>query len=178
MKLLRRVRIASTQDAARRLAEAGAPAGTVVWALRQTRGRGREDRRWASPAGGLYFSLIERPRLKPAALARLSLRIGSALAAALRRRGVDTRVKRPNDVLARTPVGWRKLAGILIEARSSGADVDWVVIGVGVNVNNAPPLESAASLRELTGRTFALEPLLREAVRAVRSAQNRHSSVV
>lgn len=166
--------IASTQDEAKRLAEKGAPDGTLVWADRQTRGRGREDRRWFSAQGGVYFSLILRPVLSPDRLARLSTGIGSALAEALgREAGVETRVKPPNDVLARSHEGeWKKVAGILIEARSDGRDVDWLVVGVGVNVNNPLPagLVQASSLRSLAGRRFELRPLLDAAVAAVRSA--------
>ncbi len=74
----------STQTEARRLAAAGAPDGTLVWADRQTAGRGRMDRRWKSAAGGLYVSWLLRPKFAPERLAELSLAVGEALAEALR----------------------------------------------------------------------------------------------
>lgn len=153
----------STQSVARRLAEEGAPDGTLVWALRQTSGRGRMGRRWRSAPGGLYFSWLIRPKFPPARLADFSLACGAAAAAALRdAAGIETAVKPPNDVLARGADGkLRKLCGILCEASGDSRGLHWLVVGVGVNANNAPPLKRAASLRTLTGRKTALEPLLR-----------------
>lgn len=171
-RLVRLDETASTQDVARRLAEEGAPDGTAVWALRQTAGRGRMGRRWRSGDGGLYFSVVRRPRIPPSGLAALSLALGDAAARVLTRAsGVETAVKPPNDVLARCPDGrLRKLAGILCEASGTESGLDWLVVGIGVNVNNVPPLKRATGLRALTGRRLALEPLLRALLRAARRA--------
>ena len=131
---------ASTQDAARALAEAGAAEGSLVVAERQSDGRGRRGRGWLSPAGGLYFSLVLRPELPLAALPLVSLAAGVALAEAA---GVGG-LKWPNDLLA--PDG-RKLAGVLVEADLRGEEVRYLVLGVGVNFD-PPGLEGAAGLTE------------------------------
>ncbi|MBB6098869.1 BirA family biotin operon repressor/biotin-[acetyl-CoA-carboxylase] ligase [Deinobacterium chartae] len=117
----------STQDVLRQLAEAGAPEGTVVLAERQTSGRGRRGRAWVSAAGGLYFSVLLRPRLALADLALLPLAAGVALHAAC---GVGG-LKWPNDLLA--PDG-RKLAGVLLEADLRGEELRHALLGIGVNV--------------------------------------------
>src|SRR5262249_37936882 len=118
---------ASTMDDAHSLASAGAPAGTVVVADRQTSGRGRAGRRWASGRGqGIWLTLIERPN-DAEALDVLSLRLGLRAARALDRYA-DTpiRLKWPNDLY----VADGKLAGILVEARWRANRVDWVAIGI------------------------------------------------
>lgn len=160
----------STQETARRLAERGEPAWTLVRAERQRAGKGRMGRRWSSGPGGLYFSLILRPRLSPDGLGRLSLASAEACAAAIARAtGLKTAVKPPNDVLAFDPFGApRKVCGILLEAAGGEKGVDWLVAGIGVNVNNRVPssLPQAASLSALAGRRFdrdrVLSAILRE----------------
>lgn len=133
---------ASTMDEARELAQNGEPEGTVVWADRQSGGRGRDGRAWASPEGGLWFSVILRPRVPPASWSLLPLMGGVAVAVTLRARGVDAGVKWPNDVLL---ADGRKVAGVLCESRlptraeSGGSGMDGhVVMGLGVNVNVRP----------------------------------------
>lgn len=164
-RLVKLDRVDSTQAEARRLAEAGAPDGTMVWARVQTAGKGRLGRRWRSAPGGLYASWLLRPRFGPERLAELSLACGEALAAALRGFGVATAVKPPNDVLALCPDGkGRKLCGILCEASGSGQKLDWLIIGFGVNVDNKPPLARATSLRSLLGRPVGTEAVLRAAM--------------
>jgi len=130
--------IDSTNSEAQRRAEAGAGDGTLILARRQTAGRGRRGRRWSSPYGNLYCSLVLRPDCDAAKAAQLSflsaLAAGEAIAGMLPPLAVLT-YKWPNDVL----VEGAKLAGILLESTSrSGAKVDWVVVGVGVNVASAP----------------------------------------
>lgn len=145
----------STQDLAKKLAESGAPEWTLVLAERQTRGRGRLGRRWRSPRGGLYLSLVLRPRVKPASLGRLSMGLARAAARAIRAvSGLPTAVKPPNDVLALGPDGPRKVCGILLEASGGSSTVEWVVAGLGVNVDNRVPrsLPAASSLARLAGR--------------------------
>ena len=166
-RLVRLQETDSTQTVARRLAEEGAVDGTVVWALRQRAGKGRMGRRWRSAPGGLYISWLIRPTFPPAALADFSLACGAAAAAALRDvAGVETAVKPPNDVLARGADGkFRKLCGILCEASGDSTGLHWLVVGVGVNVNNAPPLKRATSLKALSGRRIGLEPVLRALMR-------------
>ena len=120
--------VVSTSDRLKALARGGAPEWTVILADEQTGGRGREGRAWASPTGGLYVSVLLRPRFAKVTL--LPLAAGVAVAEAAGEVGVATELKWPNDVLA----SGRKLAGILSEAASGPAGVEWVVLGVGVNV--------------------------------------------
>jgi BirA family biotin operon repressor/biotin-[acetyl-CoA-carboxylase] ligase len=130
--------IDSTNAEAARRATAGAPAGTLVWALRQTAGRGRRGRAWSSPAGNLYCSLLLRPAVSPPVAASLGFVAGLALAEAvdsLLPAGRRSELKWPNDLL----VDGRKLSGILLEAAASGPDrLDHLVLGVGVNVASHP----------------------------------------
>ncbi|NNN06297.1 MAG: biotin--[acetyl-CoA-carboxylase] ligase [Elusimicrobia bacterium] len=171
-RLVRLSTTSSTQSVARGLADEGAPDGTLVWALRQSMGRGRMGRRWRSAPGGLYVSWLIRPRFAPEKLADFSLACGAAAAAALREFGVETAVKPPNDVLARGADGrWRKLCGILCEASGDSKDLHWLVVGIGVNVDNDPPLKRATSLKALTGRKTGLEPVLRALLRRLARAR-------
>ena len=152
----------STNDKALELLEAGAPEGTLVLAEEQSRGRGRRDRSWHSPAGvSLYASLILRPRLPATLLPVVSLTAAAGVARALEEwgglRGVA--IKWPNDLL----FGERKLGGILAEARG-GSGSAALVVGVGLNVNGvdfpAGMEEVATSLRLASGRSWDREPLL------------------
>jgi BirA family biotin operon repressor/biotin-[acetyl-CoA-carboxylase] ligase len=120
--------VESTSDRLKALARAGAPEWTAVLANRQTGGRGREGRAWVSPPGGLYLSVLLRPRF--AAVSLIPLAAGVAVAEAVAEWGVTTELKWPNDVL----VSGRKLGGILAEATSGPSGVEWVALGIGVNV--------------------------------------------
>lgn len=118
----------STSDVLKSRARDGAPEWSVLCAVTQTGGRGREGRAWASPPGGLYLSVLLRPQFQPVGL--LPLAAGVAVAEAAAELGVEVELKWPNDAL----VGGRKVAGILTESSSGRAGIDWVIVGVGVNV--------------------------------------------
>ena len=164
-RLVRLASVDSTQSEARRLAKAGAPDGTLVWALSQTAGKGRMGRRWRSAPGGLYASWLLRPKFTPSRLGELSLACGEALAGALRDFGAATSVKPPNDVLALCADGKaRKLCGILCEAAGDSTSLHWLIIGFGVNVNNAPPLKRSTSLRTLNTKPIGVPSVLRAAM--------------
>jgi BirA family biotin operon repressor/biotin-[acetyl-CoA-carboxylase] ligase len=128
--------IGSTNDAALDLARQGFPQGTVVGAEIQTKGRGRAGRSWFSPGGaGLWFSLVLRPSLPTASLGRIGLWSSVALAGSLyRSMGTCPDLSWPNDVV----VGGKKLAGILAESSGDADSVDYVVLGMGLNVNQRP----------------------------------------
>jgi BirA family transcriptional regulator, biotin operon repressor / biotin---[acetyl-CoA-carboxylase] ligase len=132
--------LGSTLDAVHALGARGAPAGAVVVADTQTAGRGRGGHVWHSPAGGVWLGMLLRPAR--AELAAVSIRAGLALADAVD--GLlgrpETRLKWPNDVL----LGDRKLAGILCEGRWQGAAVQWLALGVGMNVRNVIPRDVAS----------------------------------
>lgn len=154
--------VGSTMDEAHRLAAAGAPAGTLVVAERQDAGRGRSGKRWSSaPRAGIWATLIERPR-DARAIEVLSLRVGLRLARVLERwTEAPIALKWPNDLFVRD----RKLAGVLIEARWRDQRVDWVAIGVGVNLTVPADQADATSLRDADAPTVLAEmlPALRAA---------------
>lgn len=162
----------STNEHALALAAAGAPDGSVVVADEQTAGRGRRGRQWHSPEGGLYLSYIVRDAAALPRPALLTLAAGVAAAQAIgRATGFDVRLKWPNDVL--TPEAPRKIAGILAEGSSVGHQLEFVVIGIGVNVSLAavpPELQAvAASLERELGRAVdrtALQEALIDALDA------------
>jgi BirA family biotin operon repressor/biotin-[acetyl-CoA-carboxylase] ligase len=158
--------VSSTQDVAHELAAAGAPAGTLVLANEQTSGRGRHGRPWTSePGAGVWLTLIERPT-DSASADVLSLRVGLALARALDRFASDRiRLKWPNDVYS----AGRKLAGVLAEARWRDGAIEWVAVGVGINVR--PPGRETRAIGLAPGAPRldvlrAVVPLLRAAATA------------
>jgi BirA family biotin operon repressor/biotin-[acetyl-CoA-carboxylase] ligase len=118
------------------LAVAGEAEGTVVVADEQTAGRGRAGRSWQAPAGtALLCSVLLRPSVAPARLSTLPLVAGVAVADAIEAAsGVVCRLKWPNDVW----IGERKVAGVLLAARSGGSGVEHAVVGTGINVNTSP----------------------------------------
>jgi BirA family biotin operon repressor/biotin-[acetyl-CoA-carboxylase] ligase len=158
--------IGSTMDAAHRLGERAAPAGTLVLAEAQTAGRGRHGNAWRSaPAQGIWLSLLERP-VNDSGLQVLSLRVGLAAARALDPFAVGAvRLKWPNDLY----VDGGKLAGILVEARWRSGRPDWVTVGMGVNVRAPVGVSRASGLRDGASRLQVLEGL----VPAVRGAAGR-----
>lgn len=153
----------SVMDDAHRLASDGAPVGIAVVADAQTAGRGRNGRRWHSaPGAGVWLAMLFRPPARAADV--LALRIGLRLAAALDDLAPEPiGTKWPNDLF----VCGAKLAGVLIEARWRQEKLEWVVVGLGVNVS-PPPGVAAAALRPGTRRI----DVLRRAVRAIREAES------
>jgi len=116
--------VTSTNDLLKERARQGALEWTVVWADRQTAGRGRHGRGWHSPPGNLFLSVLLRPSLSPDRVLLLPLAAGVAVAAAVAELGVAAHLKWPNDLV----VGERKLAGILVEGLASAA----VLVGLGL----------------------------------------------
>jgi len=153
--------VTSTNDVAARLADEGAPEGTVVVAREQTAGKGRHGRSWSSPAGeGLYLSLVLRPEVPFERVCELAFVTSVAAADAVKLvSGLPARIKWPNDVL----LGDRKVCGILIEARRQSAvcGLQSVVVGIGMNVNNQefPPeiSQTATSIALERGGSASLE---------------------
>ncbi|HUR25903.1 MAG TPA: biotin--[acetyl-CoA-carboxylase] ligase [Candidatus Thermoplasmatota archaeon] len=149
--LERHERVGSTMDVARERARAGAPDGTVIVAEEMTGGRGSHGRPWVAPKGGVYLSIVLRGLKDPHLL---TLALGNAVADTLEVAGVEPGLKWVNDVHVAGHDGGlgRKIAGILVEAESTGGAFDFLVAGIGVNVNGKASdlkgLEKAATTIE------------------------------
>lgn len=151
--------IGSTMDAARGLARKGAPEGTIVIGEAQTCGRGRLSREWLSPQGGIYFTLILRPRISPAYAPRINLMAAVAVAATVRKLfALEVDLKWPNDVL----ISGKKVCGILGEMDAEMDAVNFVNIGIGMNANNSTTSfgKTAISLKEVLGRGISRKEFL------------------
>jgi BirA family biotin operon repressor/biotin-[acetyl-CoA-carboxylase] ligase len=165
----------STNRMAVGLARAGEPHGTLVVADYQTKGRGRRNRVWESPAGqNLLFSLILRPKVDMRAALPVTLAFSTALAETLAEvTGRDAGVKWPNDIV----VEGKKISGILSESSSRGARAAFVVVGIGINVNmrldEFPDgfRNRSCSCYSLTGREWDRREVL---VRVLASLENAH----
>lgn len=153
--------VGSTMDVAREEAEGGAPDGMIVVAEEQTQGRGRRGRAWISPPGGnVYVTVVLRPDEAAArALAMMTpLAVCEAADAVAGTRSV---IKWPNDVL----IGGRKAGGVLIDVHYTDSEVEYALVGVGINVNFDPEQHeeisaSATSLKREAGRDLSREEVL------------------
>jgi len=151
--------IDSTNSAAFSLGQSGAVDGTVVIADLQLQGRGRLRRPWQSPPGtNLYTSILLRPPIEPAVAPQLTLLAGVAVADLLAAYCPGAvRLKWPNDV----QIDGKKVCGILTEMRTSGHGIDYVAVGIGININirksefDEAFRDLATSLREETGRDLS-----------------------
>ncbi len=153
----------STQEIARALALEGNAEKTLVVALAQTAGKGRMGRSWESGAGGIYMTVILKPSIGLKFLKDLSLLAGKVVSDTLRTLyGVKTRVKLPNDVFALHPQKkkYLKVAGVLTESASINKTPNWILLGVGVNLNNAVPLDTAVSIRDILKKEVSREEFL------------------
>ena len=138
-KVYRYDTIGSTNDEAKRLAALGEPEGTLVVADSQTAGRGRSGRPWITPPGSaLALTLILRPTIPAVHVGQIALLGGLAAVEGIQTTtGLRPQLKWPNDVL----IGGKKVCGVLAEAAFAGDKLDFVVLGMGVNVNAGPPPE-------------------------------------
>ncbi|THB74821.1 MAG: biotin--[acetyl-CoA-carboxylase] ligase [Desulfobulbaceae bacterium] len=141
----------STMNLGEKFARDGCPSFTLVIAERQTHGRGRMRRVWASDAGGLYMSVILRPELSVTQASLANLGAAVALNDTLREDyDIPSALKWPNDIL----VGERKISGFLSQMVSEGELVNHLCIGIGLNVNNMPvevePM--AISMKQILGK--------------------------
>jgi len=159
----------STNDIAKELAKRGAKEGTVIVADTQTRGRGRLRRRWISPRGGLWFSIILRPKVSPKDAPKLTLMTSVAVAKTINKLfDLKAEIKWPNDVL----VNDKKICGILTETSTKRDTLDFAVVGVGVNANfsrhdfPASLRGSSTTFKEELKREIELGALLRSLLEA------------
>jgi len=162
-------RVGSTNEVAWEEAEKGAAEWTLVIADEQTGGRGRLSRKWHSPAGlGAWMSVVLRPDVRPSVAPGITMCASLAVAKALRKlHPMSVSLKWPNDVM----VKGRKICGILTEMKASGDRVEFVVCGMGINLNQTeedftPELrEVATSVLLATGHRADREALVAELMR-------------
>jgi BirA family biotin operon repressor/biotin-[acetyl-CoA-carboxylase] ligase len=164
-KIFFRHSVDSTNNWAKELAKLGADEGTVAVAETQTAGRGRLERRWFSPKGGLWFSVVLRPKLETSETVKLVFVAGLAVAYVLRELyDLKAETKWPNDVL----VNGQKVCGILSEMSTTEEKVNYAVLGIGINANfdtrKVLPKElrtSATSLENELGARINLDQLFK-----------------
>lgn len=150
--------IDSTNETAKKAALAGAQDGTVIVAEQQKHGKGRLGRDWSSPPNqGLWFSIILRPPIKPTEAAQLTFVSAVAVCKALRSlTGLPVMIKWPNDLLFEN----KKVCGILTELSARMDNINFLVVGIGVNINQQEKdfpdeiKETASSLAIASGRVW------------------------
>jgi BirA family biotin operon repressor/biotin-[acetyl-CoA-carboxylase] ligase len=159
--------VPSTMDLAMELGMKGALEGTVVLAETQTKGKGRLGRIWFSPKfKGIYLSLILRPKFSPQRTPLLTLLSAVSICEAIKVYcGIDSQIKWPNDILIHN----KKVAGILTELNAEMDEVNFVIIGIGLNVNNELKslVSGSTSLREAMGEEVSRVGLLQEILRRI-----------
>ncbi len=149
----------STMEIAMDLARKKCPDFTVVIAGTQKKGRGRLKRIWLSEQGGLYFTLILRPKIPPALTPKINFGASLCLAQILREMyGIEAGVKWPNDIL----VQGKKISGMLSQMDAEVDQVNCLNIGIGLNVNNDPTTEepNASSLKIILGTQCSRKKIL------------------
>ncbi len=169
--------VVSTNDTAKELARSGAGTGTVVIADMQTGGRGRRGRHWISPAGGIWMSVILRPGMELKDVAIYTLLAGVAVAAAINKvTGLKSGIKWPNDIL----IKGKKVGGILTEVFGEWQAVDFLVIGIGVNVNlsedKLPAGVDSTSLSLELGKPVELVNLIRAILQELERLEEKFMS--
>lgn len=169
LKIIHYKSLQSTNTSTYQLAQESAPEWTVMVAEVQTRGRGREGKKWESPKGGLWFSVLLRPKILTTRLPLLQFLAAIATRRALEdETGLSVKLKWPNDLV----LGTGKLGGILIESKTLGDRVSFAILGIGLNVNQnkaqLPP--GAISLRLVSGKQHDLRTLLRAVLDQIRSS--------
>ena len=148
--------IGSTNDECKKLAEEGAKHGTLVVAEKQTKGKGRRGRSWESPKGtGIWMTLLLRPDIEPYNSSGLTLVTAMAINKAVQEiTGLDAKIKWPNDIV----VNGKKVTGILTEMSAQLEMINYIVIGIGINVNteefSQDIAKMASSLKIESGKTI------------------------
>jgi len=175
LKIIYLDEIDSTNREARRLGDAGAAEGMVVVADRQTGGKGRLGRTWFSPAGtGIWMSILLRPNLPPEKVSGITLMAALSVCRAIQSEtGLNTQIKWPNDLV----IDGKKVCGILTESVTSESQLKYVVLGIGVNVNQTEfpeGLPYAWSLRMTAGRELDRERLIEGCLNCLKEDYERY----
>ncbi|MBR5503097.1 MAG: biotin--[Methanobrevibacter sp.] len=124
-------KVFSTNSIYKFLANHGAKDGTVLISEIQTNARGRSGKKWEAPDGGVWMSIILRPDVPPAKIGLITLATGVAIARAIRSFDVDAKIKWPNDIL----IHGNKISGVLTEVNATFNQIEYVVVGVGIDSN-------------------------------------------
>jgi len=165
----------STQDLVWKLGLEGQTEGLVVFAETQKKGKGRMQRKWISPSGGIYFSLLLRPKsFSLDEVSQISLVISLACVKAIKKAtGIECQVKWPNDIV----LAEKKLGGILCEINAETDRIHFLVVGVGININSKDlPLEAASLLlhaKQKFNRLDIAKAILEEIDSCYLKAQNQ-----
>jgi BirA family biotin operon repressor/biotin-[acetyl-CoA-carboxylase] ligase len=138
--------ITSTNDKAKDLVIKDEVDGTVILSKIQRKGKGRFDRIWESPEGGVYLSIILRPKCSPEKAMLLSLMSAIVVSKTISNYNMSPTIKWPNDV----QVGGKKIAGVLIESESTKNQLEYVIIGLGINLNIKKENFSDSIIRKTT----------------------------
>ncbi|MDR2252114.1 MAG: biotin--[acetyl-CoA-carboxylase] ligase [Endomicrobium sp.] len=139
----------STQTTVKKLAQKNFKEGFIIVAEKQTNSYGRIKRTWSSNSGGLWFSILLKPSISPDEASKLTLILSIALKRTLKEYKVDSEIKWSNDVF----VNGKKIAGILVEMSAEQDGINWIVAGIGININNKLPKKFAGiSLKEILKR--------------------------
>ncbi len=167
----------STMNTASEMALNGCPHFTVIAAETQRGGRGRQGRKWISEKGGLYFSIVLRPEIEPELCFRINFMVSAVLAVFLREKyGIEAFCKWPNDIIA----DGGKLAGMISESMIEDGRLRYLVVGIGINVNNELPVEAGqpvTSIRHIKGSIVSVRDFLIEFFQRLELAfQNFHQT--
>lgn len=171
MKILYYKRLQSTNTTAYHLGERGDSEWTVVTADIQTKGRGRAGKKWESPKGGLWFSILLRPDVSSQRVSMLQFLAANATRNAIENEtGERVRLKWPNDLV----LDGAKLGGILVELKIKGEQVEFAVIGIGINVNQPKGRlpSGASSLLVVSGHRYDGRKLLRAILKQLHATIN------
>jgi|TARA_B110000263_G_scaffold186730_1_gene164393 BirA family biotin operon repressor/biotin-[acetyl-CoA-carboxylase] ligase len=153
--------IDSTQDFAQQIAQDKKEDGTIIIAEKQTAGKGRLNRKWTSPKGGIWFSLIIHPKFEVSSSTLVPIAGAVALSKSIKTiLGIETSVKWPNDII----MNGKKVAGMLVDASFQANNIEYLILGIGINfdidekklekkLKNSPNFYGVSSLRERNDKT-------------------------
>lgn len=168
----------STNNKAKELAREGAKEGTLVIADCQTGGKGRLGRSWESPAGtGIWMSLILRPKILPQYASQLTLIAGLGMCEAIQEvTGLEAKIKWPNDIV----VNGRKVCGILTEMHAEMEGINYIVVGIGANVNMQifpDDLPHATSLLLEGGQEYSRKAIIQSFLKKFEVDYNQYKQI-
>jgi len=155
--------VPSTNDFLKHLAKQGEAEGTIIIAEEQTNARGRKNRYWSSPKEGLWFSILLRPRIPPQKAMLVTMIASIALTQAIHRGiGIKPQIKWPNDLL----IQGKKVCGILTELSAEMDQIEYMIIGIGLNVNNTIPkaLQSSSTSLKQSAHRHVSRVMLMQAI--------------